>query len=167
MLQSLLETILSGWQTNASDETKFSTFGASFRIIQGQAHTDDLRFAGPFVTVSGSGTANLVERTLDFRLEPKLVTSPARQAGGAESWSMGVQVLAQGPWSKPQIYADLPGILTNPAAALGKLRPGDKNLPALPGAGADSLLKTLDDLIGGRGGGGGLGDRLKQLQTPR
>jgi AsmA protein len=167
MLQSLLETILSGWQTNASDETKFSTFGASFRIKQGQAHTDDLRFAGPFVTVSGSGTANLVERTLDFRLEPKLVTSPARQAGGAESWSMGVQVLAQGPWSKPQIYADLPGILTNPAAALGKLRPGDKNLPALPGAGADSLLKTLDDLIGGRGGGGDLGDRLKQLQTPR
>jgi AsmA protein len=167
MLQSLLETVLSGWQTNASDRTKFSTFGASFRIKEGQARTDDLRFAGPFVRVTASGTANLVEQTLDFRLDPKLVTSPGGQASGAESWSPGVQVLAQGPWSKPQIYADLPGILTNPAAALGKLRPGEKNSPALPGAGADSLLKTLDELIGGRGGGGGLGDQLKRLQPPR
>jgi len=165
MLQSLLETILSGWDTNASDRTKFSTFGASFRITDGQARTDDLLFAGPFVRVAGSGTANLVEQTLDFRLDPKLVMSSGAQASGPKSWSVGVQVLAQGPWSKPQIYADLPGILKDPAAALGKLRPGEKGLPGLSGGGADSLLKTLDGLMGGRGGN--LGDQLKRLQPPR
>ncbi|HML13839.1 MAG TPA: AsmA-like C-terminal region-containing protein [Xanthobacteraceae bacterium] len=158
MLRSLLETVLSGWQTNASDRTKFSSFAASFRIKDGQARTDDLRFVGPFVRVTGSGNANLVDKTLDFRLDPKLVTSSAAPTSGAESGSIGVPVLVNGPWSKPQIYADLPGILTNPAAALGKLRAGDK---ALPG-GAGNLTKQLDDLIGGRDGGG-LGDLLKQL----
>jgi AsmA protein len=165
MLQSLLEAIMSGWQANASDRTKFSTFGASFRIKDGQARSDDLRFAGPFVRVTASGTANLVEQTMDFRFDPKLVTSPGAQTSGAESWSIGVQVLAQGPWSKPQIYADLPGILKDPAAALGKLRMGEKGLPGLSGGGADSLLKTLDGLMGGRGGN--LGDQLKRLQPPR
>jgi AsmA protein len=166
MLQSLLETIMSGWQANASDRTKFSTFGASFRIKDGQARTDDLRFAGPFVRVTATGTANLIEQTMDFRLDPKLVTSPGAQTSGAESWSIGVQVLAQGPWSNPQIYADLPGILKDPAAALGKLRMGEKGLPGLSGGGgADNLLKTLDGLMGGRGGN--LGDQLKRLQPPR
>jgi len=170
MLQSLLETVLSGWQTRASERTKFSTFGASFRIKDGQARSEDLRFNGPFVRVTGSGTADLVGQTLDFRLEPKLVTSPGAQASGAESWSIGVQVLAKGPWSNPQIYADLPGILNNPAAALGKLRPGDKNLniPGLSGGGANDLLKSLDGFMGGRGGGGGgLGEQLKRFQMPR
>ncbi|HXW27271.1 MAG TPA: AsmA family protein [Xanthobacteraceae bacterium] len=152
MLQSVLETILSGWQTNASDQTKFSTFGASFRVKDGQARTDDLRFAGPFVRVAGSGTVDLIEQTLDFRLDPKLVGSPAGQGGGAESWNVGVQVIARGPWSKPQIYADLPGILSNPQAALEKLKPLEKNLLGPSANRPDSWLKTLDDLIGGARG---------------
>jgi AsmA protein len=175
MLRSVLETILSGWQTNASDRTKFSTFSASFRIKDGQARTDDVRFAGPLVRITATGTANLVDQTLDFRLEPKLVTSAGGQGqgSGADGAGISVPVLAKGPWSNPQIYADLPDILSNPAGALGKLRAGDKGLPGMlgGGGGADNLMKRLDDLIGGgRGGGrdgGGIGERLKQFQIPR
>jgi AsmA protein len=168
MLRSVLETILSGWQTNASDRTKFSTFSASFRIKDGQARTDDVRFAGPLVRMTATGTANLVDQTMDFRLEPKLVTSAGAQGSGADGAGIGVPVLAKGRWSNPQIYADLPDILSNPAAALGKLRAGDKGLPGmLGGGGADNWMKGLDDLIGGgRKGGGGLGERLKQFQIP-
>src|SRR5262249_60187370 len=81
----------------------------------------------------------------------------------------GVPVLAKGKWSNPQIYADLPDILSNPAAALGKLRAGDKGLGGmLGGSGAKDWMKGLDDLIGGgKGGGGGFGGRLKQVQIPR
>jgi AsmA protein len=170
MLRSVLETILSGWQTNASERTKFSTFTASFRIKDGQARTEDVRFNGPLVRVNATGTANLVDQTLDFRLEPKLVTSAGAQGSGAEGGSLGVAVLAKGKWSSPQIYADLPDILSNPAAALGKLKAGEKGgLPdMLGGGGAENFMKRLDDLIGGgRGGGGGLGERLKQFQIPR
>ena len=80
---------------------------------------------------------------------------------------IGVPVLAKGKWSNPQIYADLPDILSNPAAALGKLRAGDKGLPGmLGGGGAENWMKRLDEMIGGREGGG-LGERLKQFQIPR
>jgi AsmA protein len=169
MLRSVLETILSGWQTNGSDRTKFRTFAASFRIKDGQARTEDVRFNGPLVSVTATGTANLVDQTLDFRLEPKLVTSAGAQGKGADGTSLGVAVLAKGRWSNPQIYADLPDILSNPAAALGKLRAGEKGLPdMLGGGGGENFMKRLDDLIGGgRGGGGGLGERLKQFQIPR
>jgi AsmA protein len=151
MLQLLLKTILSGWQTNTSDRTKFSTFSASFRAKDGQASTDDLSFAGSIVSVTGSGTANLVDRTLNLRLDPQLVSSATGQPGGPESWSIGVPVIVRGPWANPQIYADLPGIMINPADALGRLRPGEKNLLGPPGSRPDSWLKTLDQLIGGRG----------------
>jgi AsmA protein len=165
MLRSVLETILSGWQTNGSERTKFSTFTASFRIKQGQARSDDVRFVGPLVRVSATGTADLVDQTLDFRLEPRLVTSSGAQGSGADS-SIGVPVLAKGRWSNPQIYADLPDILTNPAAALGRLRAGGTALPGLSGGGAEDWMKRLDDLMGGREGGG-LGEKLKQFQIPR
>jgi AsmA protein len=165
MLRSVLETILSGWQTSGADRTKFSTFTASFRIKQGQARSDDVRFVGPLVRMTATGTADLVDQTLDFRLEPRLVTNPSPQGSGAES-SIGVPVLAKGRWSNPQIYADLPDILTNPAAALSKLRTGGSALPGLSGGGAQDWMKRLDDLMGGREGGG-LGETLKQFQIPR
>jgi AsmA protein len=170
ILRSVLETILSGWQTNASDRTKFSTFSASLRIKDGQARTEDVRFDGPLVRVTATGAANLIDQTLDFRLEPKLVTSGGRQGSGADGTSLGVAVLAKGPWSNPQIYADLPDILNNPAGALGKLRAGDKGgLPGmLGGGGAGDWMKRIDEMIGGgKEGGGGLGERLKQFQIPR
>jgi AsmA protein len=171
ILRSVLETILSGWQTNASDRTKFSTFSASLRIKDGQARTEDVRFEGPLVRVTATGTANLIDQTLDFRLEPKLVTSGGRQGSGADGTSLGVAVLAKGPWSNPQIYADLPDILNNPAGALGKLRAGDKGgLPGMlgGGGGAGDWMKRIDEMIGGgKEGGGGLGERLKQFQIPR
>jgi AsmA protein len=167
MLRSVLETILSGWQTNGSDRTKFSTFSASLRIKDGQARTEDVRFDGPLVRVTATGTANLIDRTLDFRLAPKLVTSGGRQGSVADATSLGVAVLAKGPWSNPQIYADLPDILNNPGAALGKLRAGDKGgLPGMlgGGGGAGDWMKRIDEMIGGKEGGGGL---LKQFQIPR
>ena len=163
MLRSVLDTILSGWQTSGADGTKFSAFTASFRIKQGQARTDDVRFIGPLVRVTATGTANLVDQTLDFRLDPRLVTA---QGSGSDSGSFGVPVLVKGPWPNPQIYADLPDILSNPGAALDKLRAGNKGLPGLSGGGADNWIKTLDGLMGGKQGGG-LGETLKQFQIPR
>ena len=116
--------------------------------------------AGPMIT-SPAMLRDIGRQIRRSTEQPGPITSPGDAAG------IGVPVLAKGKWSNPQIYADLPDILSNPAAALGKLRAGDKGLPGmLGGGGAENWMKRLDEMIGGREGGG-LGERLKQFQIPR
>jgi AsmA protein len=122
MVRSLVNTILSGWQPNGSDQTRFSMLSASFRVENGLARTDDLRFVGPFVGMSGTGVVDLPNKSLNFRTDPKVVLSAEGQGRQSEPWGIGVPVLIQGPWSAPRIYADLPGILSNPEGALQALR---------------------------------------------
>jgi AsmA protein len=123
MIRSLLDTILSGWQESGSGQTRFSTFSASFRIENGLARTENLRFSGPYISMPGAGTVDLPMQTLNFRVDPKLVSAPDSQQGRAgDTWSIGVPVLIQGPWSEPRIYADLPNILANPEAVLNRFK---------------------------------------------
>ena len=124
MLRSVVDTILSGWQENASEQTRFSSFSASFRVDNGLARTENLRFVGPFMRATGSGVVDVPAQTLDFRTDPKLVASPEGQGGSTDTWGIGVPVMIQGSWTEPKIYADLPNILSNPEAALSALRQG-------------------------------------------
>lgn len=93
-----------------------------FFIKDGHANTEDLQLASPLLRVSGTGSANLVDRTLQFRLDPKLVMSLQGQGGATDVAGLGVPVVIQGPWSEPRIYSDIAGILENPDAAYAKLR---------------------------------------------
>ena len=149
MVRSLADAILSGWQENASEQTRFSSFSATFRAENGLARTDDLRFVGPFVGMSGTGTVDLPNQTLNFRMDPRVVLSAEGQGRRSEPWGIGVPVLIQGPWSQPRIHADLPGILSNPEGALQALRNslggmGGTGQPgAQPGAPAGKFMEGL------------------------
>ncbi len=122
MVRSLLDMIIAGWQANASEETRFSTFGATFAIENGVARSTDVKFAGPFMAMTAAGSADLRSQTLDFRADPRLVASQAAPGGSATPWGIGVPVVIQGRWSDPRIYADTPNILANPESALRTLR---------------------------------------------
>lgn len=137
MVRSLLDMILAGWQSKASEETRFSTFSATFTIENGIARSTDVKFNGPFMVMTAAGSADLRTQTLDFRADPRLVSSPATPGGSAGGWGIGVPVVIQGPWPNPRIYADTPNILADPDRALRALR---------------------DALDGGRGGGQADGD---------
>jgi AsmA protein len=120
MVRSLLDMILAGWQANASEETRFSTFSATFAIENGIARSTDVKFTGPFMVMTAAGSADLRSQTLDFRADPRLVSSPG--TSDAAPWGIGVPVVIQGRWSEPRIYADTPNILANPEGALRALR---------------------------------------------
>jgi AsmA protein len=135
MVRSLMQTVLSGWQEKQSERTKFSAFSASFQIENGRAHSEDVRFLGPFVRLTAAGTADIAAQTLDFRADPKLVLNPEGQGGRVDSWGIGVPVAIRGTWSEPRIYPELPDILSNPEAALAKLRDMGKGMPGLPDLG--------------------------------
>jgi AsmA protein len=130
MMRSLLQMILAGWQANASEETRFSRFGATFVVDNGIARTTDVKFNGPFMLMTAAGSADLRAQTLDFRADPRLIASPEKPGAQTPPSGIGVPVVIQGPWSAPRIYADTPNILANPDGALRALR------DALGGTGA-------------------------------
>jgi len=157
MIRALSTQKLEGWQDKGTEKTDFTSLDAMFRLASGQATSDDLRLAGPLVRVTGKGTANLVARTLDFRVEPKLVLSLQGQGGPADPTGLGVPVVVRGAWSEPQIYPDVAGILDDPDAAFAKLKSMGSSLIGIPDqAGTklpkpDEVMKSLDQMFRGDG----------------
>ena len=122
MIRALTTMTLSGWQDSPTERTDFTEFRALYRIDDGKAHTEDLWLASPLVRVRGNGTVDLVNRTLAFKFDPRLVISLEGQGGAADPVGLGVPVVVEGPWNDPHIYPDISGILENPDAAYARLR---------------------------------------------
>ena len=121
MVRSLTQTTLSGWQQKQAEKTDLNELSALFNITSGQAKTDNLKLLGPLVRVNGTGTADLARKTLQFKLDSKLVVSLEGQGGPANPVGFGVPVIVEGKWSAPKIYPDMSGILSDPDAAYSKL----------------------------------------------
>jgi AsmA protein len=164
MIRALTSGTLSGWQTRPDQTTDMSQLSATATIAQGQATTNDLFLAGPLVRMTGAGTVDLGSKTLDFRVEPKLVMTAEGQGGRADPVGLGIPVVVQGTWSEPRIYPDVAGILDDPAAAYAKLRELGQGLFGQSGLGRSdksgpSLGETLDSMIRqGLGAGAGTGE---------
>ena len=164
MIRFVAAGTLSGWQENKAEKTDLTQLSAFFRLEGGKASTDNLRILGPLVRVTGTGTADLAAKRLQFRVEPKLVLSLEGQGGASDPIGLGVPVVVQGPWSAPRIYPEVAGILDNPEAAYAKLRemgaglfgmsPGQSGVPT-------ALPQTIDGLIDRLGG-----DRKTVTQPP-
>jgi AsmA protein len=158
MVRALASRMLQGWQLASQEKTDLTLVGASFRVANGQATTDDLRLLGPLVRITGKGTVNLPAQTLDLRVDPKLVLSLQGQGGPPDPAGLGVPVAVRGPWAEPRIYPDIAGILDNPDAAFAKLKAMGGSLFGLldsqPGGGAkkpkpEDVIKSLDKMIRG------------------
>jgi AsmA protein len=151
MIRTLTANMLTGWQANTAEKTDLTQLSALFRVDSGKATTDNLRLLGPLARVSGTGAADLAAKTLQFRLDPKLVLSLEGQGGTADPVGLGVPVVVQGSWSEPRIYPDVAGILDNPDAAYAKLRALGTGLfgnsKGQSGTGVDSLMQGLGSFL--------------------
>ena len=152
MVRNLSSATLSGWQEGEAEKTDFASLGASFKIAQGKAQTNDLHLNGPLVRMAGTGTIDLPAQTLNFRVDPQVVASLEGQGGKTDLAGLGVPVAIDGPWAAPSIYPDIAGILENPQAAYAKLSKLGGGLVKLPSA--DALAGTL-------GNTGGIGALVK------
>jgi AsmA protein len=155
MIRSLTATTLSGWQESQEQTTDLSQLSASFRVEQGKATTSDLNLVGPLVKMTGTGTVDLGQKSLAFRVEPKLVMTTEGQGRTADPVGFGIPVVIDGPWAEPRIYPDMAGMLDNPDAAYAKLKEMGKGLFG-PGGGLGGLIGGSSD----GSAGGGLSDQL-------
>ncbi len=149
MMRTLTKTTLNGWEQKKAEKTDLSEMSVLFRIDHGVAKTDNFKLAGPLVRVNGTGTADIGEQTLNFKLDSKVVTSLEGQGGPANPTGFGVPIMVEGKWEAPKIYPDMAGILDNPTAAYSKLNELGAGLFGNTKGGAGSLFNGLGNIFKG------------------
>jgi AsmA protein len=148
MIRTLTARTLTGWQESRTESTDLSDLSASFRLENGRATTSNIRLLGPLVRVNGSGTVDLAAKTLQFKLDPKLVASLEGQGGPADPLGFGVPVNVEGSWDDPRIYPDVAGILSDPDDAYAKLNALGQGLFGKGQGGLDTLMQGLGTILG-------------------
>ncbi len=88
----------------AGDETAFRELRATARVSNGIVRNDDLTLAGPVLRATGSGTADLVRETLDYRLDVTLAEGEGRKG-------TIVPLQIRGPFARLQYTVDLGEVL--------------------------------------------------------
>ncbi len=90
--------------------TDFAELSAPFTIQSGVFNTPQTSLKSPLIRVIAAGNANLVTEALDFRVEPKVVSTIKGQGDSADRSGLMVPVQVSGTFSKPQFRPDLAGV---------------------------------------------------------
>jgi len=112
--RNVFSAATSGWGSGGSQSTDFSELGGTFSIIRGVLTNTDLKMLSPLVRVTGKGTVNMPDQTLNYRVEPKLAATLEGQGGSGDVKGIEVPIVISGPWSNPSFTPDLAAILSDP-----------------------------------------------------
>lgn len=158
MLRNLQVGNIAGWTEGDAQKTDFSEFSARFAFTRGIAQTNDVRLLGPLVRLSGAGVADLPNRTLDFRLSPKIVASLQGQGGGEGLSGLELPVLVRGTWAKPQVALDVEALAKDPGRTIDAVGGMVKDLTGKDiGSSLNDVVRNpqglIDQLTGGGQGG--------------
>lgn len=141
-------------------QTGFSDASATFIIANGIARNDDLAMAAPLFRIAGKGTVDMPKRTINYRIEPKLVPDPRGEGGWKNAIGIGVPVDISGPWDKIKYQPDLAGLLPDAQNTLRGLRDifrgdsssgsngGSGSSPSQPSQPSQNPLDQLKSLFG-------------------
>jgi AsmA protein len=117
---NLVSLMSSGFKQDGSKATTFTELAASLAIEGGVARSEDIKLVGPLVRMSGNGAADLAERTLNFRLEPRLVASLQGQGAEISTDGIGVPVVVEGSFRRAAHLSGPFGPAEEPRCRLGK-----------------------------------------------
>lgn len=141
MITGLQQGRIPRLQRNEADRTRFNELAASFTIKDGVAENRDLSLASPLVRVTGSGSANLARRTLDYTVRPALVTASARQGSG-EPAGLELPIRITGSWDRPTYTADMDAVVKNSDDVVEAVKEIGRQLKG------KDLKGALQDLLG-------------------
>jgi AsmA protein len=114
-----------------NNATDFGALTGTYTITNGILRNNDLKLTSPEVPMTGAGTVDLPQRTVNYRVTPNV-------AG-----ALAVPVDVTGPWDNLSYRPDLAGIAKglaeDPSKALDLLKGGGSGA----GSGAGNLLKGL------------------------
>ena len=131
-----LKSAVTGGMSGSSKKTTFSELTGTFKITNGIISNDDLQMKGPLLRVTGKGTVEMPPKTVNYRLEPKLVGSTSGQGGKDDATGIAIPVIVTGPWHNISYRPDLEAVLKD--AATGKAMDAIKGAVPIPGTGGSS-----------------------------
>ncbi len=99
------------WKGDSGDRTDFSKLHAPFEIKNGLAVTNNTVLTAPALRLKASGSADLVNQALDFKIEPKFVATIQGQGDKEERSGVKVPILVQGSFSSPVFRPDMKSII--------------------------------------------------------
>jgi AsmA protein len=91
-------------------KTDFSELNAPFTITKGLVNTTGTTMESPLLRIHATGKANLVDESLDFRVETKLVGSLKGQGDTKQREGITVPILVTGTFGSPSFAPDMKGI---------------------------------------------------------
>jgi len=133
-----IASAFTGAAAGGAQQTDFAELGGSFSIQNGVLANNDFMMVNPYLRLAGAGTANIVNRTVDYRFVPKLVKSSEGQGGKLDLTGVSVPVHVTGSWDNLKFAPDAKGLVE------GALKGASEAL----GAGEDPLKGALQGLFG-------------------
>ena len=125
-------------KSGSKPRTDFAEFFAPFTIENGVFHTSETSLKSPLLRLLAAGKADLVEETLDFRVDPKLVGTIKGQGDEKNRSGLGVPIIVSGSFANPSFRPDAEGMAKDQLKkALSPSEAG--GMPAKPG----DLIKGL------------------------
>ena len=121
-----IQSVLGAGATGDVASTDFHEMGGSFAITQGVLANRDFHLAGPVVQVTGQGSIDIGNRSIDFRIVPKAAVAGA---------SIGVPFRVRGSWDHVHYLPDLGGLV---GGVMQNLESGRAPLKGLFGGGDKS-----------------------------
>lgn len=151
-------TLPSGF--GAAEATDFSELNGTINITNGVVRNQDLVMLSPLLRVGGAGEFNLVEQTMDYRLNPRAVASLAGQGGATDLTGITVPVRLRGSFAEPSFSVDFEAVLREIASGqarglIDRLLPGQTPPAATEGGTTEERQQTpaeqlLRGLLGSR-----------------
>jgi AsmA protein len=94
-------------KAGSKPRTDFSGLIVPFTIENGVFHTPETSLKSPLLRLLAAGRADLVQETLDFRVDPKLVGTIKGQGDKKERAGIGVPIIVSGTFDRPNFRPDL------------------------------------------------------------
>src|SRR5712692_4425316 len=135
-LVAMVKNVAASFQgaQRGADQTDFSALTGTYTISNGILRNNDLQLKSAEVPMTGAGIVDLPQRTVDYKVTPKI-------AG-----AIAVPVVIKGPWDNLSYQPDLAGMVGDPSKLL---QGGTKGLgDALKGQ--PKVDEVLKGLLGGQ-----------------
>ena len=111
MVRNVTSAFRPGRVAGEKPRTDFTELLVPFVIANGVVNTDGTSLASPLIRVLATGTADLVDESLDFRVEPRFVGTLKGQDDPKERSGIMVPVFVKGTFSAPSFQPDLKSVL--------------------------------------------------------